>query len=364
MPILANIKKQDWILNSAILFLALAGSLSLLSSAKSAGGGLFYQHLVWYVVGLAVMVLVSQIDWRPLINRLRLINGIYIIAVILLILTYFLAPSIRGAKSWLIIGPLNFQASEFTKLALIIVFSSFWARAHIGIAHLKNLATSFFYFVIPVALVVIQPDLGTALILFGIWFGYLLISGIKWKHLIIALVIFSIAGTFLWASFLEDYHKARIIGLFYPEKYALGVNYGVIQSKIAIGSAGFLGKGFGGGTQVQLGFLPEAQADFIFAAFIEEWGLLGGFLVILAFLILMIRIIQIGLISENNFARFICLGVVIMFILHFILNIGSNLGILPVVGVPFPFLSYGGSNLLTNFILIGIIQGIVLRSKF
>ncbi len=360
MEVLSNIKKQDWILNSAIFFLALAGSLSLFSSDKN----LFYQHLLWYLIGLAAMIFVSQIDWRPFINRSQIIAGIYVAAIILLVLTWFFAPSIRGAKSWLVIGPVNFQASEFAKLALIIIFSSFWAKAHIGIAHIKNLAKSFFYFAAPAILVMVQPDFGTALVLFGIWFGYLLISGIKWKHLIIALVIFSVAGAFFWVNFLEDYQKARITGLFYPEKYALGINYSVTQSKIAIGSAGFLGKGFGGGTQVQLGFLPEAHNDFIFAAFIEEWGLLGGFLVVAAFMALVVRIIQIGLASANNFSRLICLGTVIMLMLHFILNTGSNLGLLPVIGVSFPFLSYGGSNLLSNLILIGIIQSIVTRSKY
>ncbi len=347
-------------MNSAILFLALTGSLSLLSSDKN----LFYQHLLWYALGLAVMVFISQIDWRPIINRPQIIAGIYAAVIILLVITYFFAPYIRGAKSWLVIGPLHIQASEFAKLALIVIFSSFWAKAHIGIAHLKNLAKSFFYFAVPAALVIIQPDLGTTLVIFGIWFGYLLISGIKWKHLILALIIFLITGAFLWSNFLEDYQKARVVGLFYPEKYALGINYSVTQSKIAIGSAGFLGKGFGGGTQVQLGFLPEAHNDFIFAAFIEEWGLLGGLLVTSAFLAIMVRIIQIGLAAGNNFTRFICLGTVMMLMLHFVLNVGSNLGLLPVIGVPFPFLSYGGSNLLSNLILIGIIQSIVTRSKY
>lgn len=360
MDFLESIKKQDWLLNSAILFLALAGLASLLSSAKD----LFYQQLVWYFFGFAVMILISQIDWRPLVSSPRFIYGIYFFSIILLILTYFLATPIRDVRSWLTIGPLQFQTSEFAKLALIIIFSVFWAKAHVGIAHLKNLAISFFYFLIPAFLIAIQPDLGSALILFGIWFGYLLISGIRWGHLLAAFFIFLIAGSFLWANVLQDYQKERVLGLFYPERDPLGTNYSVIQSKIAIGSAGFLGKGFGQGTQVQLGFLPEAQTDFIFAAFIEEWGLLGGALVILAFLVLVIRIIKIGLVSENNFSKLICLGAVIMFMSHFVLNTGSNLGLLPVVGVPFPFLSYGGSNLLINLMIIGIIQSIVLRSRF
>jgi len=254
--------------------------------------------------------------------------------------------------------------SEFAKFALIVVFSSFFAKSHVGIAHLKNLVFSFIYFVIPALLITIQPDMGTALILFGIWFGYLLVSELRWKHILVALLIFMITFAFMWTSVLQNYQKDRIIGLFNPESDPLGINYNVIQSKIAIGSAGFWGKGFMQGTQVQLGFLPEAQTDFIFAAFVEEWGVFGGLLVFAAFFLMLYRIIRIGISIDNNFGKFICLGVSILFLLHFILNIGSNLALLPVIGVPFPFLSYGGSNMLINFLLIGMVQSIVVRRSF
>ena len=157
--------------------------------------------------------------------------------------------------------------------------------------------------------------------------------------------------------------KRKNFGFSFSDRDPLGVNYNVIQSKIAIGSAGFFGKGFGQGTQSQLGFLPEAQTDFIFAAFIEEWGLFLGFLLVVIFAFLILRIVKIGLNAENNFSRFICLGTVILFIAQFIFNVGSNLGLTPVVGVTFPFLSYGGSSLLTNLILVGIIQSIFVRNS-
>ncbi len=318
-------------------------------------------------MGFVLIVFISQVDLRPFEGYPKTIFGFYVFALLLLILTYFVAPSVRGARAWIPLGgslfDFKFQTSEIAKLSLIILFSFFWAKSHVGIGHIKNLLKSFIYFAIPAILVLLQPDLGTVLIFFAIWFGYLLISGIKWKHLIIALLIFSIAISLMWTSFLKDYQKERIIGLFYPEHDPLGINYNVIQAKIAIGSAGFLGKGFGGGTQVKLGFLPEAQTDFIFAAFIEEWGILGAFFLIAAFMLMLFRIVMAGLVSDNNFSRFFCLGSVIMFLAQFILNTGSNLGILPVVGVSFPFLSYGGSNLLTGVLTIGIIQGIILRNK-
>lgn len=355
-----RLKNLDWILNASIFFIGLAGLVSLLSSAPD----LFYKQAVFFIISFIFILLVSQIDFRPFENHPRAIFGFYFIVMALLLLTYFIASPIRGVRGWVSLGgDIKFQTSELAKLALIILFSFFWAKAHISIGHVKNLFKSLIYLAIPASLILIQPDLGTVLILFAIWFGYLLISGIKWKHLIAALLVFLVGFVLMWTMFLQPYQKDRVIGLFYPEKDPLGSSYNVIQSKIAIGSAGFLGKGFGGGTQVRLGFLPEAQTDFILAAFIEEWGIAGAFLLLVAFMTMLLRIIKIGMASDNNFSRFFCLGSVLMFLTQFILNAGSNLGLLPVVGVSFPFLSYGGSNLLISASTIGIIQSIVLRNR-
>ncbi len=354
-----RLKNLDWVLNTCIFFIGIAGLITLLSSDS----GLFYKQLAWFIFGFILIFIISQIDLRPFENYPWVVFGFYFFIIVFLGFTYLIASPIRGVRGWLSFGELKFQTSELAKLALIILFSFFWAKAHIGIGHIKNLFKSFLYFALPAALVLIQPDLGTVLILFSIWFGYLLISGIKWKHLIAALIAFALIFVLMWAGFLKDYQKERVVGLFYPEKDPLGTSYNVIQSKIAIGSAGFLGKGFGQGTQVKLGFLPEAQTDFILAAFIEEWGILGAFLLISVFMIMLFRIIKIGLASDNNFSRFFCLGSVIMFLTQFLLNAGSNLGVLPVVGVSFPFLSYGGSNLLVSVVIVGIIQSIVLRNK-
>jgi len=355
-----RLKNLDWVLNASVFFIGLAGLVSLSSSATD----LFYKQLVFFIFSLIFILFISQIDFRPFENHPKAIFGFYFIVMALLLLTYFIASPARGVRGWIAMpGDLKFQTSELAKLALIILFSFFWAKAHISIGHVKNLFKSLTYLSIPALLILIQPDMGTVLILFAIWFGYLLISGIKWKHLIAALLVFLVGFILMWTMFLKDYQKERVVGLFYPEKDPLGSSYNVIQSKIAIGSAGFLGKGFGGGTQVRLGFLPEAQTDFILAAFIEEWGIAGAFLLISAFMVMLLRIIKIGMASNNNFSRFFCLGSVLMFLTQFILNTGSNLGLLPVVGVSFPFLSYGGSNLLVSALTIGIIQGIALRNR-
>jgi len=181
---------------------------------------------------------------------------------------------------------------------------------------------------------------------------------------LIGFLIFILIFSILWLTFLKPYQKERILGFISPNRDPLGINYNVIQSKIAIGSAGLFGKGFQQGTQSQLGFLPEAQTDFIFSAFVEEWGLIGGFLLFAAFLLIIFRIIKIGVKSKNNCAKFICLGAIIAFTLQFFFNIGSCLGLSPVVGITFPFFSYGGSSLLTNALLIGIIENIAIESLF
>lgn len=351
------LKFLDWKLNFAVLFLAGMGMLSLASSKPE----LFWKQLLFFTIGLVFIFLIISFDWRPFVNYRGVVFGIYCLVILLLIATYFFAPVVRGVRGWIPIGPFQFQAAEFAKIALIIILAGFFRKKHISIARISNIFLSFAYFAIPAVLIAIQPDFGSALVLFCIWFGFLLVSGIKWRHLIAAFLIFSFAVGFMWLNVFKDYQKERILGVFFPERDPLGINYSVIQSKIAIGSAGFLGKGFNQGTQTQLGFLPESATDFIFAAAIEEFGLLVGFLILAAFMFLVFGIIKIGLDADNNFSRFVCLGTAILFIVQFILNVGSNLGFTPVIGVTYPFLSYGGSSLLTNMILIGIIQSIAVR---
>ena len=352
-----QLKNLDWKLNFAVLFLALASLVSLLGAKPE----LFWKQLIWWVVGITLIFLIIGFDWRPFINYRGVVLGIYFAVIALLLLTFLFAPTIRGTRGWLVLGSFQLQASEFAKISLIILYAIFFSRRHIGIARVSNLMVSFVYFIVPAVLVAIQPDFGSVLILFFIWFGFLLVSGIRWRHLALMLIIFAVSGLFMWHNVLKDYHKERILGMLFPARDALGINYSVIQSKIAIGSAGLFGKGFGQGTQVQLGFLPEAQTDFIFSAVVEEWGLIAASLLIVAFAVLLFRIIKVGLASNNNFNRFVCLGAAILFIAHFVLNVGSNLGLTPVIGVTFPFLSYGGSSLLTNLMLIGIIQSIKAR---
>lgn len=338
----------------------IVSSLTVLSSLSS---HFFIFQSLWVVLGAAVIIFFIFFDWRAFLNYRWLISGLYLLSLLLLALTYFKGPLINQTKSWLVLGPFNFQPVELVKVGLILIYARFFSRRHLSIARWRNILISFVYFILPVALVALQPDFGSALVLFGIWFGFLLVSGLPLRRLILAALIFVLVGFIMWHSVLRDYQKERIVAVFYPEQDILGINYSVNQSKIAIGSAGFFGKGYHQGSQTQLGFLTQPEADFILAALIEEWGWLGGLLIIAAFLTLIFRILKIAALADQNFEKFVCLGTALTFSWQFFLNVGSVLGLSPVIGVTFPFLSYGGSSLLTSVFLIAIINAIAQKSN-
>ncbi|MFH1188627.1 MAG: rod shape-determining protein RodA [bacterium] len=346
-----RLKDYDWQFAGSAAVLLGAGLLVLASSNQS----LFYKQLVWIALAISIFCSLSFVNIRSLLRYRWIILGMYLVTLLIVVLTTFFAPIVAGTRSWLVLGPIHIQPSEFMKIALILLLAKFFSRRHVTIAHWSTIIVSAVYAAIPGALILIQPDLGTALVIFGIWFGYLLVSELPLKRVVVFAVIFLIIGLIGWYNIMEPYQKERIKALFNPNYDPLGVNYSVIQSRIAIGSGGFLGKGFGQGTQLQLGFLPESQTDFIFSAFVEEWGFLGGCIVIGAFVLFIHRILSHGLKNSDNIIRLVCLGTAIMLIIHFVINLGSVLGLLPVIGVSLPLMSYGGSNLLTVAILIGII---------
>lgn len=323
---------------------------------------IFWLQLMWATIGTLFVLAFIRVDWRTLFNNRLVIWGIYIGVISLLVYAYFTSPIIRNTRSWIVIGPFTFQPVEFTKIALILVYARYFQRRHLAVARWQTIITSFVLFVIPAVLTLLQPDLGSATILFGVWFGFLLVSGLPRRRIALAALIFAMGAVLAWNFALKEYQKARIRGLFYPQENALTVNYSVIQAKIAIGSGGMWGKGYGQGSQTQLGFLTEPSNDFVLAALIEEWGLMGGLVAIGSFLALIWNTLKMGMYARANFEKFVALGIVMVFGLHFFINTGSTVGLFPVVGVPFPFLSYGGSNLLTSFFLLAIMNSIARRA--
>ena len=356
---LARFRHIDWTLFFGILVLASAGLLSLASTNQT----LFSRQFVWIIASVFIIFGSTFIDWKWLGKHNWFRHTIYWGSVALLVVSHLLPGTIRGTKSWIVIGNFQFEPAELAKLALILILASFFSRRHVAAWHTKNIFLSLVYVGIPGILILIHPDFGSALVLGAIWVGFLLMSGINRKRLIFGIVLAAILATIGWTSVLKPYQKDRFTAFMFPEKDPFGISYNVIQSKIAIGSAGFLGKGFGSGTQTQLHFLPESQTDFIFAAFVEEWGILGGTILLLTFFLIIYRVMLIGLRSGDNYSKFVVLGTTVVLLVHFFVNVGSNVGIMPVTGIPLSFVSYGGSHMLTMALLVGIIQRIKLESS-
>lgn len=348
----------DWALLGCLFILAFGGSLSLVSVNVD----FFWRQLVWYLAAFTIIFWGSQFDWKWLGGHTLFRQGFYWASVALLVLSNLQSQTIRGTKSWLVVGGIQFEPVEFAKLALIFVLANFFSKRHISAWRSKNILLSLVYTLIPAGLVVIHPDFGSTIVLLGIWVGFLLISGIHKKRFMIGVVISILLMIVAWSFLLKPYQKDRFTSFLFPERDPFGISYNVIQSKIAIGSAGLFGKGFGMGTQSHLNFLPEAHTDFIFAAFVEEWGLVGGLVIVSTFFLFLYRIICIGLGAIDNYSKFIVLGATLMLSVHFFINVGSNLGLLPVTGITFPFFSYGGSSLLTIAIIVSIIEHIKVDS--
>ncbi len=351
--IFSYFKKFDWLL------LGLVGILAVISLVTLASVSSFYfsRQLVWYAIAFGVIILGSGINWRWLITQGWFRHGLYWVSVAFLLVPFLQSGLVRGTRSWIQLGSFNYEPSELVKVSLIIVLASFFSRKYLAAWQSRNIFVSLIYTLIPAGIIAIQPDMGSAIVVLGIWTGFLLMSGINKKRFLIGLLVVVIIFAVMWTAFLKPYQKERILGFISPEADPLGVNYNVIQSKIAIGSAGFFGKGFGNGTQVQFKFLPEAHTDFIFAAFVEEWGIFGGIILLLTYIAIIFRITSIGLKTGRNDVKFIVLGTGLVFLIHFLINIGSNLGIVPVIGISLPFVSHGGSNLLTSALLLAIING-------
>jgi len=344
----------DWVLYLAALGMTLAGLVTMNSFT---GNNSYFNHqLIWIVVSSLIFFVSSLIDYR-FFRRTGVVVIAYSLSILVLLALFGLGAINKGAQSWFNFGGVSFQPSDLIKLVLIILLSKYFSRRHIEIANYKHIIVSGFYAFVIFVLVAIQPDFGSALIIFFLWLGMVLLSGISKKHLAIVVILGTIAFSFLWFSVFHDYQKQRIINFIHPLTDIRGAGYSAYQSMIAVGSGELLGKGIGYGTQSKLKFLPEYQTDFIFAAFAEEWGLVGVLLLLLLFGILISRIIINAYRGASNFEILFGVGLVIMFLSHFIVNAGMNIGLLPVTGVTFPFMSYGGTHLLTSYLGLGMLMG-------
>jgi len=320
-----------------------------------AGDNFFFERqIVWIVVSVAVFLLFSTLDFRFL-RRTEVVVSLFIVSCLTLLALFFAGSVFQGAQSWFNLGFFAFQPSDPIKLVVILILAKYFTRRHVEIAHIKHIFISAIYVFIIFLLVFLQPDFGSAIIILSIWFGMVLVSGISKRHLFMVIGVGLLSFAVLWFFVFAPYQKQRIITFIHPLTDIQGAGYNAYQSTIAVGSGEWLGKGIGFGTQSKLSFLPEYQTDFIFAAFAEEWGFVGVLLLFALFGILFYRIIKLSFNGASNFEVLFGLGVAILFASHFIIHIGMNIGLLPVTGTTIPFMSYGGSHLLTEFMALGIL---------
>jgi len=344
----------DWKIFLPAVFLCFVGLLTM--KAFVGDDYFFIRQGIWLIISIIVFIFVSSFDFRFL-KKTSVVVSIFVLSFLLLLALFVLGKVSKGALSWFDFGVLSFQPSDPIKLALIILLAKYFSRRHIEIANIRHIFVSGFYAFVIFALVFLQPDFGSALIVFMIWLGMILVSGISKKHLAYVFVIGAMVFTVLWGFVLQDYQKARIKTFINPLSDIRGSGYSAYQSTIAVGSGQVLGKGVGYGTQSKLKFLPEYHTDFIFAAFAEEWGFVGVTILFAVFGLLIFGIIQNAYFGATNFEILFGLGVAILFLSHFIVNVGMNIGLMPVTGITFPFMSYGGTNLLASFTALGILMG-------
>jgi len=357
-----HFKKLDWALIASAVLLAGIGLLSLYSSSLGRGDFLnFRKQIIFFAVGFFLMLGISFLDWRALREDPYFILILYSLCLASLLGLFFFAPAVRGVKSWYKIGPISIDPIEFAKIVLIILLAKYFSVRHIEMYRIKHILLSGFYVLLPALLIFSQPELGSILILIFLWLGILFISGIKIRHFLILCLCGLLVLILGWSAFLKDYQKERIINFIMPQIEPLGGAWSQAQAKIAIGSGGIFGQGLGQGSQTQYGFLPEPQTDFIFAAIAEEFGLAGVGVLLFLFSFLIWRIIKISLSASSNFPRLFATGFSIVLISQVFINIGMNLGILPIIGIPLPLVSYGGSSLIMTFVGLGILQSIKAR---
>lgn len=352
--------KLDWImLITALLILGigLAALYSVSFVENEFNSTYFLKQITAILIGLGLLIFFTFYDYRAFSF---FSTKLYLLMVALLVLVAYFGIQFRGTTGWLGISGLNFQPVEITKLVMIIFLANFFSKKRNELGTWVRFFSSVVLLIFPLFLILRQPDFGSAAVIFGIWFGMLLASGISRKDLILFSLIVLVLILSSW-FFLAAYQKDRIKNFINPYRDPKGSGYNVIQSMVAVGSGGIWGKGLGHGSQSQLNFLPEKHTDFIFAVIAEELGFFGSALVLGLFLFLLYRIKEVARFARDNVGYLLTMGILIMFALQIFVNIGMNLGVAPIAGVPLPLLSYGGSSIVIMLASLGILQSVYLR---
>lgn len=362
--ILQQLRQLDWVLLALVFVLVIYGLVMLYSltlNVESPDFATFRDQILFAVIGFAGMITASLIDYRYLRSFAWWLYGF---GVLMLLAVLFFGTEIRGVQSWFVIAGVTFQPVEVAKFLLVIFFAKYFSEHTKDILTLRALVVSGAGVAVYMLLVLLQPDLGSAMILLGTYLAMALLVNVRRWHIVLLFSGLAAGAIISWFVVLRDYQKQRIMDVLVPgSSDPLGIGYNVQQAMVAIGSGKLFGRGLGLGPQSQLNFLPEQKTDFVFASIAEEFGLIGAALLIILFTVLLFRLYRIARRSRDDFGLFVAYGVAVVILIQMIMNIGMNVGIFPVAGVPLPFVSAGGSALVSLMIAIGVVQSVVVHQR-
>lgn len=353
----------DWFFLLITMVIVFIGLINLYSASFTSreliNTPVYLKQIYWIMIGLFAMIVCFSIDYQFFE---RFAYPIFVFSVILLILVIFFGKNISGSKRWIHLGIFSIQPSEFFKIALILALSKFFKKEDVfRLGTIDGIIKPILIVSLPIALILHQPDLGTSFLIILIFLSILLFNGIRMRTVIIIISSAILASIPLFIFYVKDYQKMRILTFINPNRDPLGSGYHITQSKIAIGSGNLWGKGLLKGTQNQLHFLPEQHTDFVFSVLAEEWGFMGSFIIISLYTLFILWILKIANNSRDTFGALVAFGISSLFFWHIFINIGMSIGIVPVVGAPLPFMSYGGSSTVAFFICIGLLLNISTR---
>ncbi len=353
----------DWVLLLITVVISVIGFVAIYSASYSYGTETPYfgRQVLWFFVGLGVMAVVTMIDYR-FMQRFAPLVHLFMIILLILVLIYGTGGAGSRVQRWLQIGPIFFQPSEFVKFSLILYLAHYFSESRrIGDLGVKEVLWPLIITLVPFFLIIQQPDLGTAGILLFIFLPVIFLVGIRTKLILLSTALAVGSMPFVWVFLLKQYQRDRIITLINPEMDPLGTGYQIIQSKIAVGSGQIWGKGYLQGTQAQLNFLPARHTDFIFSVFTEEWGFVGGIFLVMLYVFLILWCLRYVGKTKDRSGSILTVGVAAILTSQVVINIGMVIGLLPIVGMPLPFMSYGGSAMLSHMIGIGLVLNVRMR---
>lgn len=354
--------RYDALYVSAIALLVGFGTVALWSALVGDGDAhhiVFSRHVAYVVLGAGLFWLFARVDYSALRSYS---TALYFFSIVILLVTLFFGTTVRGTSGWLNLGFTVVQPVEIVKIFMIIFLAHFISDKRGELGEVASIVVSFVLVAVVGALVLLQPDFGSALVIFGIWFGMVVVSGIRKRYLALFVVLGAVAALVAW-QFFAPYQRDRVLDFLHPERDPRGSGYNVLQSMIAVGNGGVVGRGFGYGSQSRLNFLPEKHTDFIFATVVEAVGFVGTTILFLLYTLLFTRFFLIANHARDGFGYFLAVGVMVLFFIHFAINVGMNIGVLPVTGIPLPLISYGGSSLVSMLIACGIVMSVYVRRE-